>query len=411
MSRIGEVLQRHCPNGVESKTLDEIGELVRGNGLPKTDFAESGVGAIHYGQIYTYYDTWTTETIAFVAPETAAKLTKVNPGDIIITNTSENLQDVGRAVAWLGQEQIVTGGHATVLKHNQEPKFVAYWLQSPAFQLQKRKLATGAKVIDVSARNLAKIKIPVPPVEVQREIVEVLDSFRWLETSLQAELEGELQARQRQHRHYLDALLTFGDEVPKVAMGNVGEFIRGRRFTKNDVVAEGIPSIHYGEIYTRYGVSTEHAFSHVRSELRGQLRFAQPGDVVIAAVGETVEDVAKAVAWLGDEPVAIHDDTFLFRHEMDPKFVSYLMQTSDFHSQKNKHVARAKVKRLSSDGLAKIVIPVPPLDEQERIVATLDRLGDLLRDLSGTLPAEQEARRKQYEFYRDRLLTFEELAV
>ena len=97
--------------------LGELGELVRGNGMPKTDFTDSGVGCIHYGQIYTYYGTWATETKSFVAPTTAAKLAKVDPGDLVITNTSENLEDVCKAVAWLGDGRIATGGHATVLKH------------------------------------------------------------------------------------------------------------------------------------------------------------------------------------------------------------------------------------------------------------------------------------------------------
>jgi type I restriction enzyme M protein len=193
-------------------------------------------------------------------------------------------------------------------------------------------------------------------------------------------------------------------------MGELGQFIRGRRFTKNDVVEDGIPSIHYGEIYTVYGTATTTTVSHVRRDLAGQLRYAQPGDVVIAAVGETVEDVAKAVAWLGDEPVAIHDDTFLFRSDMNPKFVSYAMQTAAFHAQKNKFVARAKVKRLGSDALAKILIPVPPMEEQERIVSILDRFQALVDALSVGLPAEVAARRHQYEHYRKKLLTFEEAA-
>jgi type I restriction enzyme S subunit len=145
----------------------------------------------------------------------------------------------------------------------------------------------------------------------------------------------------------------------------------------------------------------------VRLELSGQLRFAQPGDVVIATVGETVEDVAKAVAWLGNEPVAIHDDTSLFRSDLNPKYVSYAMQTADFHGQKNRHVARGKVKRLSGEGLSKIAIPVPPRGEQDRIVAILDKFDSLVADLMIDLPAELNARRQQYEHCRDRLLTFQ----
>lgn len=205
MSRIDDLIRQHCPNGVERRALGDLGELVRGNGMPKSDFVDAGVGCIHYGQIYTFYGTWAKQTISFVPPEKAARLAQVQTGDLIITNTSENLDDVCKAVAWLGDETIVTGGHATVFKHSQDPKFVSYYLQTAQFHDEKRRLATGTKVIDVSAKSLAKIRIPVPPLEVQHEIVRVLDLFQ----SLEAELEAELEARRRQYAHYRDSLLDF----------------------------------------------------------------------------------------------------------------------------------------------------------------------------------------------------------
>lgn len=191
-------------------------------------------------------------------------------------------------------------------------------------------------------------------------------------------------------------------------LGEVGDLVRGRRFTKDDVVLVGLGSIHYGEIYTRYGTSTTTTFSHVRADLAPQLRFARPGDVVIAAVGETVEDVGKAVAWLGDGEVAVHDDCFIFRHSLDPKFVSYCFQTSMLNAQKTKYVARAKVKRLSGESLSKLRIPVPPPRIQREIVRILDTFAELEADLAAELQAERQARRSQYEFYRDQLLTFTE---
>jgi type I restriction enzyme S subunit len=165
--------------------------------------------------------------------------------------------------------------------------------------------------------------------------------------------------------------------------------------------------MHYGEIYTHYGMSAVSTLSHVRPDLATRLRYAKQGDVVVAAVGETVDDVGKAVAWLGEEDVAVHDDCFIFQHRMNPKFVSYFFQTSAFHSQKNRHVARAKVKRLSGEGLGKILIPVPSADEQARVVEILDKFDLLMNDFSVGLPAELSARAKQYEHYRDRLLAYE----
>ena len=207
MSQIDDLIAKLCPNGVDFRAIGDFGELVRGNGMPKADFVESGVGCIHYGQIYTYYGIWTAETKSFVPAEKAEKLAKVDPGDLVITNTSENIEDVCKAVAWIGETQIVTGGHATVLKHDQNSKYLSYYLQTPHFFAEKKKHATGTKVIDVSAKSLAKIRIPVPPLEVQREIVKVLDTF----TQLEAELEAELEARRRQYKYYRDALLTFGE--------------------------------------------------------------------------------------------------------------------------------------------------------------------------------------------------------
>lgn len=195
-----------------------------------------------------------------------------------------------------------------------------------------------------------------------------------------------------------------------MALGEIGKFFRGRRFTKADFADEGIDCIHYGEIYTRYGVSTKSVVSHLRPELATSLRYAKSGDVVIVDVGETVEDVGKAVAWLGSGDVAIHDHSYAFRHSMNPAYVSYCMQTSSFQLEKRKYVARTKVNTLLIDGFSKIKIPVPSLAEQARIVAILDKFDALVNDLSFGLPAEITARRQQYTHYRDRLLTFKEAA-
>jgi len=222
---------------VEWKALGELGELVRGNGLPKSDFIESGVPAIHYGQIYTYYGTYTTKTISFVSSETAERLKKVDKGDVVITNTSENMEDVGKAVVYLGEEQAVTGGHASIFKPSSliAGKYFAYFTQTSHFASQKRKFAKGTKVIDVSATDMAKLNIPIPcpenpekSLKIQSEIVKVLDTFTELTAELTAEPTAELTARKKQYNYYRDQLLTFEEGVVEwKTLGELGGFTYG----------------------------------------------------------------------------------------------------------------------------------------------------------------------------------------
>ena len=190
--------------------LGSFAQLVRGSGMPKTDFSESGVGAIHYGQIYTKFGTATAEVIAHVPEEKAKKLAVVNPGDVIVANTSENLEDVCKAVAWVGESDIVTGGHATVIKApEQNAKFISYYMATGQFNKDKRRHAFGTKVIDVAPKNLAKIEFPLPSLEEQQRIVDILDRFDALTSSLSEGLPAELAARRSQYEYYRDQLLTF----------------------------------------------------------------------------------------------------------------------------------------------------------------------------------------------------------
>ena len=276
-------------------------------------------------------------------------------------------------------------------------------------------LAGGGAQPNLSSNALmSKLLIPIPcpgnpekSLAIQSEIVRILDKF--------TELTAELTMRKKQYNYYRDQLLSFKEgEVEWKTLGEIGEFIRGKRFTKADYVEDGgISVIHYGEIYTRYGVYTTHSLSQVRADMAASLRYAKHGDVVITDVGETVEDVGKAVAWLGDDDIAIHDHCYAFRHSLNPKFISYYMQTDSFISEKAKYVARTKVNTLLINGFSKIMIPVPypkdhekSLKEQARIVEILDKFDTLTNSITEGLPREIELRQKQYEYYRDLLFSF-----
>ena len=198
------------------RTLGEVAELVRGNGLSKKDFSEYGVPAIHYGQIYTYYGNETEETLSFVSPTIAKKLQKVYPGNIVITNTSENVEDVCKAVLYSGNVEAVTGGHATIIRTKDciLPKYLVYYTLTLDFFTQKKRLAKGTKVIDVSAKDLTKIVLPLPPLSEQRRIVEILDRFDTLTNSISEGLPREIALRRKQYEYYRDALLRFPQPAP-----------------------------------------------------------------------------------------------------------------------------------------------------------------------------------------------------
>lgn len=411
MSRLDDLIQELCPSGVPYRALQDIG-VWYGGGTPSKGVREFWDGGDvpwlspkdMTGEIVRTTEDYVTEAALIRGP-----IKRVPAGSVAIVVRSNILRRrlptalVPMSVT-LNQDMRAIVPHDDVL-----PEYLAQMLHARADRILDVAGRTAGSMAAVESGRLNAFKIPIPPVEVQREIVRVLDLFQ----RMQAELEAELEARRQQYAHYRDHLLAFNDsdEVPWVPLGEVGDFVRGRRFTKEDFVPAGVPAIHYGEIYTHYGTTADAVRSHVREDIALSLRFAQPGDVVIAGVGETVEDVAKAVAWIGGFPVAIHDDSYAFRSSNDATYVSYVMQTASFHAQKGRHVSRAKVKRIGADGLRQIMVPIPSLANQQRIVGILNRFDLLVNDLSSGLPAELHARRQQYAHYRDRVLTFEEIAA
>ncbi|MGA4850275.1 restriction endonuclease subunit S [Streptomyces sp. G5(2025)] len=209
MSRIEELFKQHCPDGVEYSPLGEVGDFIRGRRFTKNDYVESGLGCIHYGQIYTDYDTAANSTVTFLNPDLRNSLRLACKNDLVIAATGENIEDVCKAVAWLGEEEVAVHDDCYIYRHSFDPMFASFLFQSSTFQEQKARYVSESKVVRVSGTNLSKIRVPVPPLEVQREIVKVLTLMASLKSELEAELRAELEARQRQYVHYRDVLLTF----------------------------------------------------------------------------------------------------------------------------------------------------------------------------------------------------------
>ena len=200
-----QLLDLDGKEGGEMKTLGEVCEISKGNGVQKADFIEEGKGCIHYGQIYTYYGSFTYTTNKFVSEDVFEQAKKASKGDIIMTDTSENVEDICKCVAYLGEEDIAVSNHTFIIKHEQNPKFLSYSTLTNSFFNQKRKVAFGAKVTCIKPEHLSQIKIYLPSLDEQSRIVSILDTF----TSSISNLEAQLREREKQYEYYRNQLLTF----------------------------------------------------------------------------------------------------------------------------------------------------------------------------------------------------------
>ena len=396
MSRIEQLIAELCPDGVEFKELGEIGEFIRGNGLQKKDFTESGLGCIHYGQIFTYYGRTAVKTKSFVAPSFAKKLRKAQKGNLVIATTSENVEDVCKAVVWLGEEEIAISGDAYIYKHNQSPKYIAYFYQTQMFFNKKLKYATGTKVIRVSGDNMAKIKIPIPPLPIQQEIVRILDTF----TDLDAELQAELEARKKQYEHYRNQLLNFeGKEVEWKMLGDLTDFMNGKGHEK-EIVENG----KYIVVNSKF-ISTD---GTIKKYSNNQLSPIYIDDILIVMSDlPNGKALAKCFYVEKDNVYTLNQRigrlSVNYKYEVTPKYIFFILNRN---KQLLKYDNGSDQTNLRKNQILEIKIPIPPLAEQERIVSILDKFEALVND---ELPAEIAARRKQYEHYREKLLTFEPL--
>ena len=187
------------------------------------------------------------------------------------------------------------------------------------------------------------------------------------------------------------------------------DMYRGAGITRNQVTDKGIPCVRYGEIYTTYNIHFDTCVSHTDENKIQNKKYFEYGDILFAITGESIEEIAKSCVYLGHDRCLAGGDIVVMKHGENPKYLSYALSTTAAQKQKSRGKVKSKVVHSSVPAISQIVIPLPPLEDQERIVAILDRFDTLRNDLTSGLSAEIEARQRQYEYYRDKLLTFKEL--
>ena len=191
----------------------------------------------------------------------------------------------------------------------------------------------------------------------------------------------KLQAAKDLFQAALKQLLTPQKGWDEKTLGEVGEFARGGNFTKSDFVADGIPCVHYGQIHMYFGVSTESPLTYLPNDFT-KIKYAQPGDLIIAITSEDDEASCKCTAWLGKEPVAVGGHIAVYHHKLDPTFMSYYFRSPFFQKEKLNYTHGFKVVEIKPSDIAKIHISYPKtIAQQQEIVARLDSISEKVKAL------------------------------
>ena len=408
MSRLDELIKELCPNGVEYKELGEIFNLKNGYTPSKSNSEYWENGDVNWFRIED-----------------------INTNGGVLENSIQRVNIRGiKGNLFAAKSLIVSttatiGKHALILKEficNQQftcltikknyekiynSKFMYYYFFKISELVKKNLKVSSFPSVDMD--KFKKFSIPLPPLEVQEEIVRILDDYTKLVEELKEKLNAELINRKKQYSWYRDYLLNFENKVEIVKLKDIAtEMYRGNGIKREEVRETGTPCVRYGEIYTEYGISFEKTKSYTDENLITNKKYIEYGDILFAITGESVEEIGKSTAYIGKEKCLVGGDILVMKHKQDPVYLSYVLSTENSQKQKSKGKIKSKVVHTNATDIGEIEIPLPPLEVQKRIVEVLENFEKICNDLNIGLPAEIEARQKQYEFYRNYLLTFEE---
>ena len=390
MSKLDKLIHELCPNGVEY--------------IPIINLAEIGTGSHN-----TNEELDDGKYPFFVRSQTPRRLNTYDFDEKAIITAGDGV-GVGKVFHYIeGKYALHQRAYRIhVTSDKLEPKYLLHYMKA-SFLSYMEMNAVNSSVTSVRKPMLEKYRIPVPPLEIQYEIIRILDSFAAISSELNAELGKELTARKKQYNYYRDTLLSFDNTVKKVKLKDIAvDIYRGAGIKREEVTETGIPCVRYGEIYTTYNTWFDACVSHTKLEYVSNPKYFEHGDILFAITGESVEDIAKSVAYIGNEKCLAGGDIVVLKHNQEPRYLAHVLSTYESRQQKSRGKIKSKVVHSSVPAIEDIEIPLPSIEVQRRYADVLDYFEKICNDLNIGLPAEIEARKKQYEYYRDVLLTFAE---
>lgn len=405
MNMIEELIQKECPEGVEYLPLDVLGVFYSGlSGKSKNDFVDGNAKFITYMNVYSH-PSLKLDVEDKVKINEGEKQNLIEKGDILFTGSSETPDECG--MSSVVTDEIIEPtylnsfcfGFRLFDKAKYDFGYLKHLFRSRDVRALIAKTANGVTRYNVSKKLFAKIEIPVPPLSVQHKIVEILDKF----TSLEAELQAELEARKKQYEYYRNQLLDFTgrEDVEWKTLGEISyypkERIPSEELNENNYVSvENLLSNKQGKTISSSVPKSGGAIKYIPNDIligniRPYLRKIWMADIIGGTNGDVVI-------------VRIKDD---FKNSIIPQYLYCLLSSEDFFNYDNSFAKGGKMPRGDKKQILKYPIPIPPLTEQQRIVTILDKFEALINDQTASLAAEMKARHQQYEYYRDKLLTFQ----
>ena len=407
MTKLEKLLQELCPEGVVYKTLREIAtDVFRGAGITRDQVRETGTPCVRYGEIYTTYGVWFENCVSHTDETLLTSKKYFGYGDILFAITGESVEDIAKCCAYIGHETCLAGGDIVVLKHNEDPKYLSYALSTLDAQKQKSKGKVKSKVVHSSVPDIKAIRIPVPPLPVQREIVRILDNFTELTEGLNRELAAELTARKKQYAYYRDKLLHNDATTVYKRLGDFCDLLSGFPFDSSKFKEDGIRLMRGMNIKRGYLDFTEENNRYWESTDGVEKYLLNDQDIVISMDGSLVGSSYGMVSKKDLPLLLVQRVTRIRTNQANIRYVYHYIASGRFTEYVHKKKTAGAIPHISLKDISNFEVPLPSLEIQKRLVEVLDNFDALCTDLNIGLPAEIEARKKQYEFYRDQLLTF-----
>ena len=410
MSRISELIANLCPDGVEYKLLGELGEFYGGlNGKSKADFENGNARYITYMNVYSNIAV-KTDVEDKVKIGKNEKQNKIQQGDVLFTGSSETADEcaISSVVENPVTEPIYLNSFCFGFRMFDGslylPAFLKYLFRSNEVRKQLTNTANGVTRFNVSKKKMAGVMIPVPPLAVQKEIVRILDAYTDENDSLIRELEAELAARRKQYEQYKEKLLSFDDRVERKPLVECVQEIDNIKWNGTDSQYQYIELSSIENDFHRIGNTT--LITAKTAPSRAQ-QIVKEDDVLFGTTRPMLKRYCIVPKNLDGQICSTGFCVLRAKNdEALPLWLFFAVSTNSFINQVGRFQKEGSYPAISDKDLLSCRIPVPHLPEQRRIVEILDKFDALCNDETAGLRAEIAARKKQYEHYRERLLTF-----